>query len=178
MTLNTQDNKLQSSSFEFSLITPTSSSATSVSNETVTEDDWGKSSAVPCEGKKYIIREYNNNNNQVIAQGQDRSVCLQQLSTTSDNSVHWLCIEHQGYFTFKNLKSGRYLGHDGGDRIIADALLMNDWELFIPKQLPRGGYHLLSPYYWNALWAVTIDEGVLCRRVVDSDSSAWDFIEV
>lgn len=130
----------------------------------------GRILAVPSPGNTYTIVEH----------GTDRAICLEAtkpfLSNDPNANNRWLVVEHQGYYGLLNKKTGRYISHDGRNRIHAAVKKMSDWECFVPRQHHQGGYQLLSPYYQHTMMIVTVSgDGKGLERRQHADT-CWDFI--
>ncbi|KAK8044156.1 dynamin family [Apiospora rasikravindrae] len=95
---------------------------------------------------------------------------------TADNT--WYCAESQNYFGFLNRATGRYMGHNVFRTMQASAFSLRAWELFTAKPHPKGGYHLMTPLWANALQVVDIapDGRHLIRRM--HGGVLWEFRKV
>ncbi|KAL8971580.1 MAG: hypothetical protein Q9197_003201 [Variospora fuerteventurae] len=62
-------------------------------------------------------------------------------------SVHWACVESNGWLGFLNIVSGRFLGHDSKGKLCCTAARQRGWEHFCVRKRPEGGYVLLMRHY-------------------------------
>lgn len=137
----------------------------------------GISYSVPWPNNTYIIVE--KGSDQAITVVGNR-LCLQHRVANPDANNTWLCVEKNNYFSFLNLKSGVYLGHDGNAGMLAKATAAGDWEFFTARRHPEGGYQLLTPYYWHTLMMVTTTGSGDGKRLARTShgSTLWEFIKV
>jgi hypothetical protein len=91
---------------------------------------------------------------------------------------HWECVKQSGWYGFRNVVSGRYLGHDTKGNIIAKVLQHNVNEYFKTDREVGGGYALQS-YHGNDLAQVGIskDGKSLIDREEEAEEVTWDFID-
>ncbi|KAK5993480.1 hypothetical protein PT974_06911 [Cladobotryum mycophilum] len=143
---------------------------------TVNGELWdGRCYAVPWPGETYIILEKDTGRAITLANGRLR---LQEIQDDGNTQCHWLCVEANGYFGFLNVKSGRYLGHNGEWNMRASASVLQDWEYFTPRRHPKGGYQLLTPYYHHTLRGMTVaNDGVSLVRK-QHGATLWEFVKV
>lgn len=140
---------------------------------TVIDGLWdGRTCSVPWPDSVYIIRE--RGTNQAICLGKNSRL---YLSDDPQANNRWRIVDHQGYFGFVNQKTGKYMGHNQ-KRIHAAVSRMADWESFVPRQHPEGGYHLLSPVYSHTMMFVSVTsdgKGVERRQ---HPETRWEFVKV
>ncbi|KAK7955746.1 uncharacterized protein PG986_004968 [Apiospora aurea] len=121
----------------------------------------------PWPGNTYLIIEQASG--RPIVRNKDGGIALGNPSETSTNPAHsrWQCVEANNHFGFQNPQSGRYLGHDGGDRTQATAWELNEWEYIMWRPHPKGGFQLLSPFWMHSLklYIVSEDGNGLVRRM-------------
>uniref|UniRef100_L2FR01 Major facilitator superfamily transporter multidrug resistance n=1 Tax=Colletotrichum fructicola (strain Nara gc5) TaxID=1213859 RepID=L2FR01_COLFN len=108
-------------------------------------------------------------------------IVIKDIEDTAKITINqWLCVEKNGYFGFQHPSSGRYMGHGGNKSLRAKATELNNWELFTPREHPKGGYQLLSPYcMWSqALMVLCVDEDrkTVVRR--NHGTTLWEFMKV
>jgi hypothetical protein len=72
-------------------------------------------------------------------------------------SIHWVCVEIDGWLGFRNLVSGKFLGHDQNGRLCCSAERHRGWERFSVRPRRKGDYVLLMTN-WDHLWPVGIKE--------------------
>jgi hypothetical protein len=100
---------------------------------------------------------------------------LQSPDARNAGSSHWHCVERNGYFGFRNVRSGMYLGHDNGGRVRATAERLQAWEMFTPRRHPDGGYQLLSPHWADGLWVVGVEAGTGNVVREQRGGAVWEF---
>lgn len=136
---------------------------------------------IPWPGNTYMILEKATrrpitikNNEILLAPQEERGD--REAAPTPDNT--WFCAENQNYFGFLNNASGRYLGHNGHEAIHAEAFGFRGWETFTARPHPSGGYHLLTPFWADALQVLAIagDGHHLIRRT--HGGVLWEFRKV
>lgn len=141
------------------------------------EDSWdGRVYSIPWPGNTYIILE--KASEQVIYTKSNGDVWIDGTSGEHDPYAHWQCVEQNGYFGFKNVRTGGYLGHDGGDGIKATARALLPWELFTTRKHPEGGYQVLLPHYWHTLMLLSVAENGKRLHRRDHGTTVWEFIKV
>ncbi|KAK7943581.1 uncharacterized protein PG986_012694 [Apiospora aurea] len=99
-----------------------------------------------------------------------------EVAPTADNT--WYCAESQNYLGFLNRATGRYMGHNVFRTMQASAFSLRAWELFTARPHPKGGYHLMTPLWSNALQVVDMapDGRHLIRRM--HGGVLWEFRKV
>ena len=133
-------------------------------------------SSVPWPGSTFIISS--------VPSGQaitllDGKIMLAPLG--GRGSILWECVENGGWLAFRNVASGRFLGHNGKGRLCCSAERHDRWEHFCVRMRPEGGYVLLSTN-WGELWPVGIkvEQGVEVLVKIKNGSSEggiWEFIK-
>ncbi|KAI4135459.1 MAG: hypothetical protein LQ341_005872 [Variospora aurantia] len=81
-------------------------------------------------------------------------------------SVHWACVESNGWLGFLNIVSGRYLGHDSKGKLCCSANRHRRWEHFCVRKRPQGGYVLLMRH-WDGICCVGVKKEEEQGRVVE-----------
>ncbi|KAM5446103.1 hypothetical protein MaudCBS49596_006913 [Microsporum audouinii] len=157
--------------------TTCSSVYTPASETTLNNGLWdGYYYTVPWPDNTYLILEKGTKRAITFEQ---EAVILQDVNEEGQRAAQeWHCVSKDNYFAFYNPKSGKYMGHDGGDYIFAKATEPKAWECITATQHPEGGYRLSMPHYWEWLRVVTVaDNGKnLSRRV--HGTTLWDFVKV
>ncbi|RSM08712.1 hypothetical protein CDV31_008054 [Fusarium ambrosium] len=163
------DAKTEASTSAASILTPQST--------TITADD-------PCYSRNYQV-PWPGNTYMIIEKGTDRAITLtstglylQDIEKDPDANNHWLCVDSQNYIGFFNTKSRVYMGHDGGNGMLASAEALNDWELMVPRHHPDGGYQLLTPYWSSAMMMVTAQEDGGSVLRTKHGTTLWQFVPV
>ncbi|KAM3416376.1 hypothetical protein BST61_g7975 [Cercospora zeina] len=134
---------------------------------------------VPWYNKNFVILEQSTRRALTHTAGGLRVTSMEDDGPNLRNT--WLCVPRNNYMGFMNKQSRCFLGHDGGEgrsRVHAIADKMSDWESFVPRLLPDGGYQILSPFWHNYMRLVVVadqDGGV--ERAEHGDT-AWVFEEV
>lgn len=95
-------------------------------------------SSMPRPGLTFIIRSVSCGRVITLLDGQ---IVLTQLG--GRGSTHWACVETKGWHGFKNLASGKFLGHSIGGRLQCSAGRHLGWERFHVRQRREGDYVLL-----------------------------------
>ena len=156
-----------------SLATPTETTAA--------DDPFGttkpSSFLVPWPGSTFIIRCVSSGQVITLLDGQ---TVLTQLG--SRGSIHWECVETKGWLGFRNIVSGKFLGHDSKGRLCCSAEGHKSWEYFCTRMRPEGGCVLLMTHY-ERLWHVGMkeEEGVEKLAKIKeggSDGLVWEFVKV
>ncbi|KAF2213984.1 hypothetical protein CERZMDRAFT_38221 [Cercospora zeae-maydis SCOH1-5] len=136
-------------------------------------------SDVPWYNKTFLILEQSSRRALTHTEHGLRVISMEYDGPNPRNT--WLCVHRNNYMGFMNKHSRRFLGHDGGEgrsRVHAIVGKMGDWESFIPRLLPDGGYQILSPFWHSHMRLVVVadrDGGV--ERAEHGDT-AWVFEEV
>ncbi|KAK6845959.1 hypothetical protein PG987_001147 [Apiospora arundinis] len=146
----------------------------------MTDNSWNDT--VPWPGNTYMILEKATGRRITIIDGEILLVLPleeqggREAAPTAENT--WFCAENQNYFGFLNTASGRYMGHNGFETIHAKAFGFRGWETFTARPHPEGGYHLLTPFWAEALkvLAVAEDGRHLVRRT--HGGALWEFRKV
>ncbi|KDN65478.1 hypothetical protein CSUB01_05524 [Colletotrichum sublineola] len=112
-----------------------------------------------------------------IAITDDNLMLLDPKGVCHPSRLIWHCVEKDGYFGFQNPQSGRYIGHDGNNGIRTAAKLRG-WEMWTPRQHPKGGYQLLSPFWSDALMILSVAESGACLVRRHHSTTLWEFVRV
>jgi len=134
-------------------------------------------SSAPWPGSTFIIRSAESGRVLTLLDGQ-----LILASPGTRGSIHWECIQTNGWIGFKNTVSGRFLGHDKVGRLRCISSAHEWWEYFCPRSTPDGGYVLMMTNY-SKLWHVgsRVDDGKLVLAKISEkseDAMIWEFTKV
>jgi hypothetical protein len=132
------------------------------------------SSSVPWPGSTFIIRS--------VSTGHVLTLCDGQVVTSPPGgrgSIHWACVETKGWLGFRNVVSGRFLGHDNAGRLRCTADRHQEWEKFCVRMTPDEGYVLLMTH-WERLWQVgiTVERGVERLAKIGEPGIVWEFVKI
>ncbi|OCL05127.1 hypothetical protein AOQ84DRAFT_414251 [Glonium stellatum] len=135
------------------------------------------SSSVPWPGSTFIIRSVSSGYVLTLLDGQ---VALAQPG--GPGSIHWACVETKGWLGFRNIASGRFLGHNIVGNLCCLAEHHKGWENFCVRIRPEGGYVLLMTHF-ERLWLVGIkvEQGVEKLAKIENGESngiVWEFVKV
>jgi hypothetical protein len=135
------------------------------------------SSSVPWPGSTFIIRSVSSGHVITLLDGE---IVLAPLG--GRGSFHWACVETKGWLGFRNVVSGRFLGHADNGKLRCSAGRHQSWENFCVRMRPEGGYVLLMTHF-ERLWHVGIknEKGVeRLAKIGDgaNDGLVWEFIKV
>ncbi|KAL6690489.1 hypothetical protein J3F84DRAFT_353388 [Trichoderma pleuroticola] len=92
----------------------------------------------------------------------------------------WKCVKRLGWYGFRNVVSGSYLGHDGHSKIHAVMSHHEPFEYFMAERHEDGGYVLLTRH-GEELWQVAISKdgkSLVEKKAEEGAGTAWDFVEV
>lgn len=135
------------------------------------------SSSVPWPGSTFIIRSVESGNVLTLLDGQ---IVLAPAGTRG--AIHWACVETKGWLGFRNVVSGKFLGHDARGRLHCSATRQQAWENFCVRLRPEGGYVLLMTHF-ERLWhvGIKVEQGVeKLAKIGDggSDGIIWEFVKI
>lgn len=140
-------------------------------------DAEARSYLVPWPGSTFIIRSVSSGHVITLLDGQ---IVLAPLG--GRGSISWVCMETKGWLGFRNVVSGKLLGHDKQGRLCCLAERHNGWEHFCVRMRPEGGCILLMKD-WDSLWHVGMkveQGGEKLAKIGDggSDGMVWEFAKV
>jgi hypothetical protein len=98
-------------------------------------------------------------------------------------SIHWDCVDINGWVGFRNRVSGTWLGYDKGGTLICGAGRPQEWEQFCVRAVPDGGFILLMTH-WHALKPVGVSGKLGDEKLVKLgngktlDGTVWKFVKV
>ncbi|KAE8452416.1 hypothetical protein EG329_000318 [Mollisiaceae sp. DMI_Dod_QoI] len=135
------------------------------------------SSSVPWPGSTFIIRSVSSGEVLTLHEGQ-----VKLSRPGGRGTIHWACVETKGWLGFRNVSSGRFLGHDSRGRLCCAGERHQGWENFCVRLRPEGGYVLLMTH-WERLWPVgtVVEQGVRKLAKIGEGSSGgivWEFVKV
>jgi len=135
------------------------------------------SSSVPWPGSTFIIRAASSGHVITLVDGQ-----IKLAPPGGRGSIHWACVETKGWLGFRNLVSGRYLGHDDKGKLRCSVNRHQGWENFCARLRPEGGYILLMTHF-ERMWhvGIKVEHGVeKLAKIGDggSDGIVWEFVKV
>ncbi|OAG01842.1 uncharacterized protein CC84DRAFT_242146 [Paraphaeosphaeria sporulosa] len=174
MSLN-QFNCESVSDSETSIIyTPTATSANVTAGLVDHEDT---SSGVPSDGSTVIIRSISSGHVITLLDGQ---VVL--ASPGGRGSIHWSCVETEGWLGFRNRISNKFLCHDWNGRLKCSAEQSSSWRHFTITPIPKGGYVMQMLDWWTLRPVVINPEQGLQKIGRTGNKLAegiiWEFIKV
>ena len=108
---------------------------------------------VPWPSSTFMIRCVSSGHVLTLLNGQ---IALTQPS--GRGSVDWACVEAKGWLGFRNVVSGKFLGHDAKGRLCCSAERLQGWEYFCVRMRPEGGCVLLMRHY-ERLWHLGVKVG-------------------
>lgn len=132
---------------------------------------------VPWPGSTFIIRSVSSGHVITLLDGH-----VTLAHPGGRGSIHWACVEIKGWLGFRNLVSGKYLGHDSNGRLHCGAERHQGWEYFCVRMRPEGGCVLLMKHY-DQLWhvGIKVEQGVeKLAKIGDGGSGgmAWEFVRI
>ncbi|EQL01546.1 hypothetical protein G6O67_007019 [Ophiocordyceps sinensis] len=135
--------------------------------------------AVPWPGHTFMIVEKNSKRAITLPDTSGR-VCLQDTHEGHDTNARqqWHCVRRYGWFGFLNPQSGKYLGHNDHNGIVARADKQGCWENLMPRKHPDGGYELLLPHWWWAVRVMVVAHDGKSLAVRDDGTTLWEFVKV
>ncbi|KAH6849601.1 hypothetical protein B0I37DRAFT_369387 [Chaetomium sp. MPI-CAGE-AT-0009] len=167
-----KDDQGQDSDTETIFTENTTTAATSFWDHTAVRD------AVPWAGETFIIVE--KASGRVISHT-DGNLRLED-NTGRKGCWHWLCVEKDGWFGFRNTASGMYLGANfwGTGNLQAEVKHHKGWESFSTRRHPNGGYLLLATKNDWKLQKVGLnqDGDGLVAKVDHKNAIVWEFVKV
>ncbi|KAM7198393.1 hypothetical protein V8F20_006154 [Naviculisporaceae sp. PSN 640] len=117
-------------------------------------------------------------------------------AASSRSSIHWLCVERNGWLGFRSVRNGKYIGQSIRPNSRMDIEVTSPhhkaWEYFCARRHPQGGYLLQSPIEDSSgkiePWLCTLWKMEVCwsgsdraggKLVLREDGGAlWEFVRV
>lgn len=160
---------------DYSIRTPT---ATSENVTAEVEEGHDVHSWVPSHGSTVIIRSISCGNVITLLNG---NVVL--APPGGRGSIHWTCIESEGWFTFRNRVSNKFLRHSGWEaRLECSAEHNGKFRYFTITPVPKGG-HIMQMLDWWTLRPIVLNGEKGLQKLGRngnklSEGIVWEFIEV
>ncbi|ESZ96644.1 hypothetical protein SBOR_3011 [Sclerotinia borealis F-4128] len=128
---------------------------------------------VPHAGRTFMIRDRDHGRVIALKEG------TLQVSPNIPRAggCHWICIERDGWFGFRNSVSGQFFGHDGKGKFHCKVSHHRNHEWFCTRAHPSGG-HLLLMLHGDKFRQMKIGNDDTELVETDGEGTAWDFIEV
>lgn len=132
---------------------------------------------VPSDGLTVIIR--------CITSGQvitlvDGHVVL--ASPGGRGSIHWECVESEGWYGFRDVVSNKFLCHGWDGRINCSAEQHNGWRHFTVTPMAEGGFIMQMLDWWTLRPVVVAPENGLQKIARTGDRLSkgirWEFVNV
>ncbi|KAJ4299328.1 hypothetical protein N0V90_004573 [Kalmusia sp. IMI 367209] len=147
---------------------------------TVTSDlaeDNDSCSGVPSQNSTVIIRSISSGHVITLLDGQ---VVL--ASPGGRGSIHWACVETEGWMGFRNCVSNKFLCHDWNGRLKCSAEQHDAWRHFTITPVPKGGY-IMQMLDWWTLRPIVINAEKGLQKIGRtgnklSEGIVWEFIKV
>ncbi|CAJ2503820.1 Uu.00g112140.m01.CDS01 [Anthostomella pinea] len=159
------------------LPTPMTTPTQSVTDGTPSHAAFPPVITVPCAGWTFLIRHQVSG--LVITLREGILTLEHETRSKGWGGCHWACVENDGWFGFRNIVSGTYIGHNGKGEFIADAKHHGGHEFFVTKPHPEGGYWLLTLHNWKCMNMAIMAEQTPSKLVVSADrGAAWEFLSV
>ncbi len=132
---------------------------------------------VPWPGSNFIIRSVSSG--QVITLLEGHIVLAEPGGR---GSIDWACVETKGWLGFRNVVSGKFLGHDVEGRLCCSAERHHLWEAFCVRMRPQGGCVMLMTHY-ERLWhvGIKVEHGrERLAKIEDGGSGGivWEFVQI
>lgn len=132
---------------------------------------------VPSPDSTFIIRSMSSGEVITLLDGQ-----IKLTRPGGHGCIHWACVESKGWFGFRNIVSGDFLGHDAKGKLCCTVKRLQGWEQFSLRPKPEGGCVLLMPHWWDLQpIGIVMEQGVEKLAKVGeggSDGVVWEFVKV
>lgn len=130
---------------------------------------------VPSHGSTVIIRAVSSENVLTLLDG---SVVLAPIG--SRGSIHWSCVEREGWLGFRNCSSNKFICHGWDGRLKCTAEERDGWRHLTLTPVPKGGYIMQMLDWWVLRPIVLSPEKGLQKLARTgnklSDGVVWEFI--
>ncbi|KAL1616423.1 hypothetical protein SLS56_011414 [Neofusicoccum ribis] len=161
----------------YTAITPPESVAADVQNDHDCFKPTEISVTIPRPGNTYLIRSASSGEVITLLDGK---IILAQPDGRGE--CRWVCELDNGWFGFRNIVSGRYLGRDIDWRMCCSVTWLKEWEKFLARERPGGGSVLLMTHWWVIRpIGMKMENGIKKLAMIEnweSDEMIWEFIEV
>lgn len=132
----------------------------------------------PKAGKQFMIRE-RQEPHRIIALLFGELVLIDEQSTAQ--GWLWKCVKKSGWYGFRNVVSGSYLGYKGQSKTLQACMPHHkNNEYFMTERHEDGGYVLLT-IHGEELWQVAISKdgkSLVEKKAEEGAGTAWDFVEI
>ncbi|OBT50917.1 hypothetical protein VE04_09375 [Pseudogymnoascus sp. 24MN13] len=174
MSPNQFDSESISDPDDSTIYTPTTTSNTFTADLPGNHD---QSSSVPSHDSTFIIRSVSSGHVITLLGGQ---VVL--ALPGRGGSIHWACVETEGWLGFRNRISNKFLCHDWKGGLKCSAEQHDGWRHFSITPVPQGGY-IMQMLDFSTLRPIVIKvEGGLqtLGRTGNklSDGIIWEFVRI
>ncbi|MDI1489979.1 MAG: hypothetical protein OHK93_001178 [Ramalina farinacea] len=130
---------------------------------------------VPWPGSTYIIRSVSSGHVITLLDGQ---ILLTQPG--GRGSIYWACVETKGWLGFRNIVSGKFLGHNRKGQLSCHANGHGEWEHFCNRPRPHGGCVLLMEHF-DSLRQIGMQEEQgeeKPAKIESGDGVGWEVLKV
>ncbi|KAL6811025.1 hypothetical protein GGI42DRAFT_206089 [Trichoderma sp. SZMC 28013] len=132
----------------------------------------------PKAGKQFMIRE-KQKPHRIITLSFGDLVLMDEQSAAQ--GWLWQCVKKSGWYGFRNVVSGSYLGYHGQNKKIQACMPHHkSHEYFMTERHEDGGYVLLT-IHGEELWQVDISKdgkSLVEKKAEEGGGVAWDFVEI
>ncbi|KIX08704.1 uncharacterized protein Z518_03361 [Rhinocladiella mackenziei CBS 650.93] len=133
--------------------------------------------SVPWPGSTFVIRSVSCGRVLTLLDGK-----IVLAHRDNRGSIHWVCMETEGWLGFRNPVSGKYLGYSNNGTLCCSVEWQREHEHFTVRPMQEEGYVLLMTRR-GSLRAVGIKEanGMECLATINEGVSGglvWEFIKV
>ena len=129
------------------------------------------SSPVPRPGSTYLIKSAMSREVITLFEGQV------VLALPDGRASQWRCISDNGWLGFRNVTSGRFLGHDKPWRLCCEQMWHREWERFQVRERGAGGVLVMKD--WSELLPIGMRaEKLSMIKNWESQEIIWEFIQV
>lgn len=134
----------------------------------------------PREERIYTIRDSETG---LVLAVEEGTLHLSSRYSEDDGRAHWRCVRnYDGWYGFRNMGSGTFIGHNGHGQFTAQVTHHKDWEQFQVGHAEDGGYVLLvKREHWFRFWLepMVIDGNrELVLTGARERGTAWHFIRI
>lgn len=161
----------------YTATTPPESVAISLSEDLDPVGGAGPRFLVPWPNSTFIIRSIDSGQAITLLDGQ-----IELTQPGGHGSIHWACVETKGWLGFRNIVSGKFLGHDKQGKLCCSAERHQGWEYFCTRMRPEGGCVMLMTHH-ERLWhvGIKVEQGMEKLAKIEeggSDGIGWEFAKV
>lgn len=127
--------------------------------------------ADPVAGDTFLIIDANRNLVLTCYRGQLRF----QVERNVTEHSQWLCTTRDGFFGFRNVAEGSFLGHDIWWNFYAKVHHHRGWESFKTEKRPGGRYWIQALHWWKFWQVSSLNYGL---RAEKDRGTLWEFVRV